>query len=212
MSRSLNFYQSLRLMLQDLGEDIDRYVYMGNTSALTVLLTCPGLWVSCQYRVSRWVHCHLHVPLLRQLGKLICTLWQRLIVILTGVELPNRAVIGGGLFIAHANGIIVHNDAQLGRHCNLGQQVTIGVGGRAHRGTPVIGDRAFVGPGAKLFGPIHLGHDVAVGANAVVLKDVPDNAVVAGIPAQVMNYQGSQDFVLFRGCVAHRAAGQPVLH
>ncbi|NJN48602.1 MAG: serine acetyltransferase [Alkalinema sp. RL_2_19] len=192
--------QALRLTFADLRADIDRYVYMDHCHWLMALLGRQGLWVMTQYRVSRWVHFYFHVPLFRPVLKLFCSIWQKVIEILTGVELPNRAEIGGGLFMPHANGIVIHIDAKLGRNCNLGQQVTIGVGGREHRGTPQVGDRVFFGPGAKLFGPITIGNDVAIGANAVVLKDLPNQAVAVGIPAKVINHNGSQDFVIYRGC------------
>ncbi|WP_202807026.1 serine O-acetyltransferase [Planktothrix agardhii] len=75
--------------------------------------------------------------------------------------------------------------------------MTIGVGGRGEKsGCPVIGDQVFIGPGAKIFGKIRIGNDVAIGANAVVTKDLPDNAVAMGIPAKIISYEGSQDFVI----------------
>jgi serine O-acetyltransferase len=99
----------------------------------------------------------------------------------------------------HTNGIVIHIDAKIGNYCNLGQQVTIGVGGRGEkRGTPKLGNRVFVGPGAKIFGAITIGNDVAIGANAVVTKDLPDNAVAVGIPAKVISYEGSKDFIIYR--------------
>jgi serine O-acetyltransferase len=192
--------QAFGVARSELREDIDRWIYMTNGNWVVTWLTTQGLWVMTQYRFSRWVHYYFHIPVLRTGLKLICAISQKFIELATGVELPNRAEVGGGLFITHANGIIVHINAKIGRHCNLGQQVTIGVGGRAHRGTPVIGDRVFIGPGAKLFGPIQIGNDVAIGANAVVTKPLPDSAVAVGVPAKIVNYHGSQDFVFYRGC------------
>jgi serine O-acetyltransferase len=122
---------------------------------------------------------------------------------ITSVELPNRAEIGGGVFMPHANGIVIHIDAKIGCNCNISQQVTIGVGGTDPSGTPTIGDRVFLGPGAKLFGPITVGDDVAIGANAVLMKDLPDHVVAVGIPAKVISDKGSRELVLYRGCAAH---------
>jgi serine O-acetyltransferase len=195
-------YQALRQALQELGEDIDRYTYMTKGSPIVAFFSHAGLWVMTQYRVSRWVHFYFHVPLLRPILKFICMLWQRLIIIITSVELPNRADIGGGFFMPHPQGIVVHMQAKIGRNCNIGHQVTIGVGGRERSGVPQIGDRVFLAPGAKLFGPITIGDDVAIGANAVVLKDIPHHVVAAGIPAKIIGDRGSQDFILFRGCAA----------
>jgi serine O-acetyltransferase len=207
--RPLSAFDAFRLTLAALRQDIDRYTYMNaHRNWLKAVLGHQGLWVMVQYRLSRWVHFHCHIPGLRFLLKLLGAISQKLIEILTGVELPNRAEIGGGFFMPHANGIIIHIDAKIGCNCNIGQQVTVGVGGSEVMGTPVIGDRAFLGPGAKIFGPIQIGDDVAIGANAVVLKDVPNHAVVAGIPAKIISEKGSGKLVRFRGCAADVAESQ----
>lgn len=65
-------------------------------------------------------------------------------------------------------------------------------------GVPKIGDRVYFGPGAKAFGPIEIGSDVAIGTNAVVLESLPDNAVAVGVPAKIVNYKGSSDFIVYR--------------
>jgi serine O-acetyltransferase len=202
-----------RQMWADLQRDLDRYVYMQPEPEplpglplwriLRAFLGRPGMWVMLQYRVSRWVHFHLHIPVLRSLLKLVCAIWQKLVEMITSVELPNRAEIGGGVFMPHANGIVIHIDAKIGCNCNISQQVTIGVGGTDPSGTPTIGDRVFLGPGAKLFGPIAVGDDVAIGANAVLMKDLPDHVVAVGIPAKVISDKGSRELVLYRGCAAH---------
>jgi serine O-acetyltransferase len=190
---------ALRIMWAELGEDIDRYCYLKNSFPLKAVIGNPGLWVLIQYRVSRWVHYYFHVPLLRPVLKLVCAIWQKVVEVATGVELPNRAEVGGGLFMPHANGIVIHVDAKIGRNCNIGQQVTVGVGGDP-MGTPTIGDRVFLGPGVKVLGPLTIGDDVAVGANAVVVKDVPAYAVAVGIPAKVISSKGSMNLVRYRGC------------
>jgi serine O-acetyltransferase len=195
-------FTAFRMMLADLWLDIDRYTYMQQSNWLKSLLSNQGLWVMAQYRFSRWVHFHCHIPGLRLILKLLCAIGQTIIEILTGVELPNRAEIGGGLFMPHANGIIIHIDAKIGAYCNISQQVTVGVGGDDPWGAPTIGDRVFLGPGAKVFGPITIGNDVAIGANAVVMKDLPNQVVAVGIPAQVVSQKGSQNLVLYRGCQA----------
>jgi len=193
-----SFFKSLRDTLSNLHSDLLRYVLLNpNRHWLIILIGVPGMWISLQYRFSRWIHYYCHIPILRQILKVVFAIFQKMIQILTGAEIPNRATIGKGLVIPHTNGIVIHMDAQIGENCNLSQQVTIGIGGRAEaRGTPKIGDRVFIAPGAKLFGPMTIGEDVAIGANGVGLKEVPDNAVVVGVPATVISYKGSRDFVL----------------
>jgi serine O-acetyltransferase len=183
-------------MLEDLRSDIDRYGFLSKNPWFITFLTKQGLWIMTQYRFSRWVHYHIHFPVIRQILKIFCAIWQKLIEIITTCEFPNRAEIGKGLFMPHAVGITIHIDAKIGENCNLGQHVTIGVGGRGkNSGTPKLGERVYVGPGACIFGPITIGNDVAIGANAVVTKDLPDNAVAVGVPAKIVSYKGSQDFI-----------------
>ena len=103
----------------------------------------------------------------------------------TGTELPCEATIGRRLRIDHSQGIVISGDACLGDDVILRNGVTIGLRHTGVRGSPVIGDRADIGAGAKILGPIVLGDDVGVGANAVVLKDVPSNCIAVGIPARI---------------------------
>lgn len=197
--KELSSSEDFKTMLGKLRADINRYVGEDNYSWLLILLTCQGGWIMTQYRFSRWVHTRVHFPVIRQVLKIFCAIWQKLIEITTGSEFPNRAEIGKGLFIPHAVGITIHVDTKIGEYCNLSQHVTIGVGGRGEkRGTPKLGDRVYVGPGARIFGLITIGNDVAIGANAVVTKDLPDNAVAVGVPAKIISYKGSKDFIHYR--------------
>lgn len=186
-------------MLENFRADIDRYVVLRHKSWLILVLTEQGLWALAEYRFSYWVHNSVHIPLIRQILKIVSALWHKMIQITTGISIPCGARIGKGLYIAHFGGIFVNDDVVMGENCNLSQGVTVGVGGRGERkGCPTIGDRVFIGPGAKLFGAIEIGDDVAIGANAVVTKSLPDNAVAVGIPAKVTSYQGSKDYVIYR--------------
>lgn len=187
----------LQTLFNDLRRDIDRYVVMDNASWLLIFLTKPGLWILTQYRCSRWVDQQVHLPIIRFVLKVLCAIWQKLIEIITCSEFPNKAHIAPGVFIPHAFGIIIHYQVTIGENCTLSQDVTIGVGGRGEkRGCPQIGDRVFIGPGARIFGSITIGNDVAIGANAVATKNLPDQAVAVGIPAKIISYQGSKDWII----------------
>lgn len=180
--------------------DLDRYVFMTGRSALFCVLTHQGLWVLAEYRFSHWVWKRVRVPVVRQLLTLLGMIWHKVIEMTTGIDLPPATTVGPGFYIGHFGGIIVTDAAVIGTNCNISQGVTIGVSGRGEkRGAPRIGDRVYMGPGAKIIGPITIGDDVAIGANAVVVKDVPAMAVVGGVPAQVINLNGSGDFVAYRG-------------
>ena len=94
-------------------------------------------------------------------------------------------------FIAKVAGIFVGN-VEMGKFCNISHQVTIGIGGRQDselEGVPTIGNYVYIAPGAKIFGKIRIGNNVSIGANAVVSKDIPDNATVVGNPGRIVGYQ-----------------------
>ena len=113
-----------------------------------------------------------------------------------GISIPFRTDVGRGLYIGHFGGIVVHEKTTIGKNCNISQGATIGQANRGrNKGYPTIGDNVFIGPGARIFGAIRIGNNVAVGANCVVAKDVPDNAVVVGVPARVISFEGSRDYV-----------------
>ncbi len=118
--------------------------------------------------------------------------WELLVGAVTRVALPAGAEVGGGLRVGRVGGIAVAPDVYIGRDCDLSEGVTISSLG----GAPWIGDRVHIGPGAKLSGPIRVGNDAAIGANAVLESDVPDGAAVAGIPADVVSDRGSRELLV----------------
>lgn len=106
-----------------------------------------------------------------------------------------RSKLGGGLIIQHGFATIISAES-IGRNCKIYQQVTIGYNHRQK--APVLGDNVEVCCGAKIIGGVHVGNNVLVGANAVVVKDVPDNSIVAGIPAEVIGILDSSGDIFTR--------------
>ena len=99
----------------------------------------------------------------------------------TGCEFPASAIQGGGLRIPHLNGIIISPVAKVGADCTIFHQVTLGINGRKSLEVgPFLGDRVSIGAGAKIIGPVKIGNDVTIGANAVITKDIPDGVTVVG--------------------------------
>jgi serine O-acetyltransferase len=114
----------------------------------------------------------------------------------SGIEITYNTKIGCGLYIPHLIGIVINENAVIGRNCNISQNVTIGDLKRGERiGSPLIGDNVYIAPGAVIIGNIRIGNNVAVGANCVVNKDLPDNAVAVGIPASIISYKGSMEYI-----------------
>jgi len=101
-----------------------------------------------------------------------------------GADIPLNCQLGGGLIMTHPNGIVIHPDAKIGVNCLIFQQVSIGVGNKP--GLPVIGGHVDIGAGAKILGGIQIGDHAKIGANAVVLCDVPAHATAVGIPAKII--------------------------
>jgi len=99
----------------------------------------------------------------------------------SGSDIALTVQIGGGLLLPHPNGVVIHPEAKIGVNCLIHQQVTIGTKEDGREGVPVIDGNVKIYSGAKVLGPIHLGAHATIGANTVVLADVPENAtVVAG--------------------------------
>jgi serine O-acetyltransferase len=116
--------------------------------------------------------------------------------ILYGIDISRDARIGAGLYIGHFGGIIVNAAVRIGDNCNLSHGVTLGRVNRGERtGCPTIGNDVYIAPGAMILGNIQVGDRAAVGANAVVIEDVPADVAVGGIPARVISQQGSQGYV-----------------
>lgn len=173
----------------------DLYRYYGSKSFkifLKALLTNGGFQISFFYRIS-------HFLLIRKFRIIlnIAKAFLRLTCIVYNSEIHAATKIGAGLYLGHCTGIIINGDTVIGNNVNISHQVTIGIAGRGdNRGVPQIGNSVYIGPGAKLFGNIKIGNNVAIGANAVVAKDIPDNCVVVGIPAKIISENGSKDFIL----------------
>ena len=130
------------------------------------------------YRFYHWLYNH-RIPVLPKL------LW-RLSYLLFNSSVPASCVIGKGSKFAYGGiGVVVHSRAVIGKDCMIGQNVTIG-GKSGWYEVPIIGDNVEISAGARVIGPVRVGNNVIIGANAVVVKDVPDNCIVAGIPAKII--------------------------
>jgi serine O-acetyltransferase len=192
------------MQLRYLKYDLYRYFYpndnvneISNWQKIKIIIFTQGIWALIVYRLRRWVLTECKNRLIRKMLNIIGTLFQLFVEVATGIWILPQAEIGPGLYIGHFGEIIV-GDTKFGKLCNISNGNSFGFAGRGEKwGLPEIGDYVFVAPGAKVFGKIRVGNHVAVGANAVVTKDVPDNAVVVGVPAKIINYDSSRDFVVF---------------
>ena len=197
-------------MWHSIKADLDRYRVTDGRSYLTMLILCPGSLACISYRIGNAIWSYpSRLPGLTLPLKVMWILGNRLVEMFTGISIAPTAKIDPGLYIGHFGEIFVGEGVKMGSNCNLSQGVTIGMAVRGRRkGSPCLGDRVYVAPGAKLFGAIEIGNDVAIGANAVVTQSIPDRAVCVGIPASVISSEGSFEYILYRAMEtdAHRLA------
>jgi serine O-acetyltransferase len=146
--------------------------------------TRQGLWVMAVYRFGVWRY-GIGNRILRLPFSILYKFLKLIMEILTGIDLPCEAKVGRRFRIDHFGGIVISGDAVFGDDCVIRNGVTVGLRHTGQRGAPVIGDRADIGAGAKLLGSIRIGDDVAIGANAVVITDVPSNSIAVGVPAKI---------------------------
>lgn len=149
-------------------------------TTLQVIFAYPGVHAIWFHRINHWLW-------LRG-ARLIARILAEITRILTGVEIHPGAVLGPGLFIDHATGVVIGETAEVGEDVTIYHGVTLGGSGRdTGKRHPTIGDRVIIGSGAKVLGAIKIGDDSRIGANAVVVKEVPSSAVVIGVPGQVIS-------------------------
>ncbi len=152
-------------------------------TTLEVIFAYPGVHAIWGHRISHW--------LWNRGARVAARTLAELTRILTGVDIHPAAVLGPGLFIDHATGVVIGGTAEVGEDVMMYHGVTLGGSGTdTGKRHPTIGDRVIIGAGAKILGPIKIGDDSRIGANAVVVKEVPSSAVVVGVPGQVISRHG----------------------
>jgi serine O-acetyltransferase len=143
-----------------------------------------GFWTLLIYRFGRWRY---RLPgLVRKPFSLVYKLLKFTGQVMTGIDLPCETMVGRRLRIEHFGGIIVSGDTVIGDDVVIRNGVTLGLRRTGERGAPILGNRVDIGAGAKLLGKIHIGDGAVIGANSVVLQDVPAGALAVGIPARII--------------------------
>ena len=171
-------FSLIRSMRDDIHSVFDRDPAARSTAEL--LVAYPGLHAIWAHRVEHWLWQH---------GLKFFARWGSHVTrFLTGIEIHPGAVIGDGFFIDHGMGVVIGETSEIGHNVTIYHGVTLGgtslVHGKRH---PTIEDNVVIGAGAKVLGAIVIGSNSRIGANAVVVKSVPPDSVVVGVPGQVVH-------------------------
>lgn len=152
---------------------------------LEVLFCYPGLQALTLHRIAHWLW-NLGLPFIPRFV-------SHLSRFLTGIEIHPGAFIGRGVFIDHGMGVVIGETAIVGDYSLIYQGVTLGgTGKESGKRHPTLGEKVVVGAGAKVLGNIHIGNNVRVGAGSVVLREVPSDCTVVGIPGRVVYRAGER--------------------
>ena len=178
---------TLRNVVREVASDVatarERDPAARRAGTVEILASWGGVQALLAYRVSHALH-EAEVPL----APLGISYLSRAV---TGVEIHPAAQIGGDFFIDHGSGVVIGETAEIGDRVTLYQGVTLGgTGFQRGKRHPTLGDNVTVGSGAKLLGPIEVGHGAKVGANTVVVEDVPPNSTVVGNPGHTVRVDG----------------------
>ena len=164
-------------MFENVREDWRMYRTNGNPARYW------GFWVTLVYRFGHAAG-KLRVPVFRHMGLALYGVLRAFTGLFCSASIPRHTVIGKGLKLLHPDGIVILADSEIGDYCSIFQQVTLGNGEQP--GAPKLEDHVVVFAGAKVLGPVKLGRYVHVGANAVVLEDVPERCTAVGVPARII--------------------------
>jgi serine O-acetyltransferase len=177
------FTRVARELREDLTAAQERDPAARNVGRAEILLTYGGVQALLAHRISH---------ALDEMGvALLPRVLSNVVKVLTGVEIHPAANIGRGLFIDHGSGVVIGETAEVGDDVTMYQGATLGGTGFARgKRHPTIGPEVMIGSGAKLLGPIHVGARSKIGANSVVIHDVPENATVVGNPGHPVRVEG----------------------
>lgn len=163
--------------------DIARYKSKGHYGK--DLWLSPVIWAIAFYRLRNWVNVVNPPWLIRIPLVIFCFVPNRFCEAFFAMGISPGASIGEGLYIGHIGGVIISQQAVIGKNCDISHRVTIGTSAMGREGAPVLGDNVYVGTGATLVGKIRIGSGAKIAANTLVIDDVPDGATIMGVPGRM---------------------------
>jgi serine O-acetyltransferase len=163
-------------------------------SILSIILTYPGVKAVFFHQISNFFY--------KAGFDLIARIISQTVRFFTGIEIHPGAKVGKNLFIDHGMGVVIGETSEIGDNVTIYHAVTLGGSApsidserqRHEKRHPTIGDDVVIGSGAQIIGPVNIGNNSRIAANAVVLKDVPENATMVGIPAKAVKFENKGSF------------------
>ncbi len=150
-----------------------------------------GVWATIFYRLSRALFL-VDIPVVKILLRLASFFLMKFSEYFLGAAIKPEADIGPGLYIGHTGLIRIHPKVKAGKNLSIGPGIILGEKGLGEGGAPCLGDHVYVGTGSKILGSVKIGNNVKIGANAVVVKNIPDGATAVGVPAKVIRIEGDK--------------------
>lgn len=180
---------AVEMLIREIASDVaaarDRDPATHDASSVEILLSWPGVQAILMHRIAHLLHRN-RVPVLPRLIAYVSRA-------ITGIEIHPAAKIGEDPFIDHGSGVVIGETAEIGNRVTMYQGVTLGGTGFARgKRHPTVGDDVTIGSGAKLLGPINVAHGAKIGANTVVIEDVPANSTVVGNPGHPVKIEGKR--------------------
>jgi serine O-acetyltransferase len=166
------------------SEDIARYKSMGHKGKQ--LWLNPAIWAISIYRFGNWLYATDLFVLVRLPLKVVYFFAYMFSEVVMEMCLDPQATIGGGLYIGHIGGVHINPQAIIGSNCDIAHRVTIGASAMGRQGSPVLGDKVYIGTGATLVGKIKVGNGAKIAANTLVMTNVPEGATVMGVPGRIV--------------------------
>ena len=173
-------------MFKVIKQDSKRH---GGKNNLKKFFTNPMFRFMLIYRINQ--HINRYNP-----ATVVFRIWLKNIKVKYNIQIPAHTKIGEGFLLNHYGGIVINQNVIIGKNCNVSQGVTLGNVSRGKlKGCPTIGDRVWIGANSIVVGKITIGNDVLIAPLSYVNFDIPDNAVVMGNPAKIINYNTSAEYI-----------------
>lgn len=174
-------------LLKFIKSDLYRY-YGTNSGFVKLYLFNKGFRLLCLHRLGNSIKFN---PII-----FIFKIYYQHIQNKYTINIPLSVKLGYGIYIGHTFAIAINKRCTIGNNVNISQCVTIGIKQTGKKqGVPVLGNNIYIGPGSTIIGGVIIGDNVVIGANSVVTKDIPNDAVVVGVPATILSYTGTKGVV-----------------